>query len=111
MKNRIVFRVALHAALVAVMFCSVALSSSRNPPTYVKGSVILAKRPLRSAWVIASQAGQEKGKSLTGDDGKYYIGNLENGVYDLVVMNGKKQIYSGQVTLPVPGGNFNISVP
>jgi serine/threonine-protein kinase len=41
--------------------------------------------PFSSVWVIVTEGGQEKARSLTGDDGKYFIGDLENGEYDLVV--------------------------
>ena len=110
MENPFVFRFVLPAVLVMVMLGSVALSSGGHPPVFVKGTVTRTRKPLRSAWVIVSQVGQEKGRSLTGDDGKYYIGNLTSGAYDVAVVNGKKSMYRGRVTLPTPG-NFNIAIP
>src|SRR6476659_9853465 len=52
--------------------------------TFVKGTVTSAGKPARSVWVIISLNGREKGRSLTGDDGKYYIANLDPGTYDFV---------------------------
>jgi hypothetical protein len=46
---------------------------------------------------------------LTGDDGKYYIGNLAEGTYDIAVFQGKQQIYSGQINLP-QNRIFNINI-
>lgn len=108
MKSRIVFRAALHAGLLIMVF-AVALSSPQDGGTYVKGIVIRSNRPVRSVWVIASQGGDEKGRSLTGDDGKYYIGKLSDGIYDIGVVRGKEQIYSGQVTLPTTA-NYDITI-
>src|SRR5262252_9850923 len=68
--------------------------------TFVKGTVTSAGRPARSVWVIISLNGREKGRSLTGDDGKYYIGDLDPGTYDFVVQRGD-QLYKGRATLPI----------
>jgi len=77
--------------------------------TYVKGVVTQSNKPVRSVWVIASQSGNEKGRALTGDDGKYYIGNLYAGAYDVVVFQGKQQIFSAQINLP-ENRLFNINI-
>jgi len=58
--------------------------------------------------VIVSLNGREKGRSLTGDDGKYYIADLDPGTYDFIVERGG-QLYKGRATLPVVNGTFNIS--
>jgi len=76
--------------------------------TFVKGTVTSAGKPARSVWVIISLNGREKGRSLTGDDGKYYIANLDPGTYDLVVER-REQLYQGRATLPIMNGTFNIS--
>ena len=44
--------------------------------TFVKERSHRRGKPARSVWVIISLNGREKGRSLTGDDGKYYIANL-----------------------------------
>ena len=76
--------------------------------TFVKGTVTAAGKPARSVWVIISLNGREKGRSLTGDDGKYYIANLDPGTYDFVVER-REQLYQGRATLPIMNGTFNIS--
>ena len=76
--------------------------------TFVKGTVTSAGKPARSVWVIISLNGREKGRSLTGDDGKYYIANLDPGTYDFVVER-REQLYQGRATLPIMNGTFNIS--
>src|SRR5262245_52720653 len=75
--------------------------------TFVKGTVTSAGKPARSVWVIVSLNGRERGRSLTGDDGKYYIAGLSPGTYDFVVEKGE-QLYKGRATLPVMNDTFNI---
>src|SRR5579871_4000791 len=65
----------------------------------VRGKVTSRNRPLRSVWVIVSQGGRERGRSLTGDDGKYYIQNLGAGTYEIVVQRGSQFVYRGRVML------------
>jgi len=108
MKRRFIFRICF--LLILFTAPGFAASGSRiDGATYVKGVVTQSNRPARSVWVIASQSGTEKGRALTGDDGKYYIGNLYAGAYDIVVFQGKQQIYSGQITLP-ENRLFNINI-
>ena len=76
--------------------------------TFVKGAVTSAGKPARSVWVIVSLNGREKGRSLTGDDGRYYIADLDPGTYDFVVEKGG-QLYKGRATLPIANGTFDIS--
>ena len=101
------FQVTVPIALVAAASSGMsdAQPSSR---TFVKGTVTLAGKPARSVWVVVSLNGHEKGRSLTGDDGKYYIADLDPGTYDIVVEKGG-QLYKGRATLPVTNGTFNIS--
>jgi hypothetical protein len=108
MKKRFTFRSCLPLIVIAALGFS-AFGSGSDAGTYVKGVVIQSNRPVRSVWVIASQSGVEKGRGLTGDDGKYYIGSLSGGVYDIVVFQGKQQIFSGQINLP-ENRLFNIDI-
>lgn len=66
---------------------------------YITGTVISSGRPVPSVLVIINQGGSERGRSLTGDDGKYYIDNLDVGSYELVATRGNRQVIH-QVTLP-----------
>ena len=101
------FRITVPIALIAA--ASPGLSDAQpNARTFVKGTVTSAGKPARSVWVIISLNGREKGRSLTGDDGKYYIADLDPGTYDFVVERGE-QLYKGRATLPITNGTFDIS--
>jgi hypothetical protein len=108
MSNEAIIRACLGVIVTAFITAS-AIGFQSQKATYIKGVVTQSKKPLRSVWVIASQAGQERGRYLTGDDGKFYISNLPSGDCDLAVWQGKQQIYSGRISLP--GNNiFNITI-
>ena len=96
---RIALRAILCAAVMAAAFSSVSAGQSSNR-TYLKGTVRSGGRPVRSVWVIVGQNGTDKSRSLTGDDGRYYIGNLAPGRYDVTVTNGRNLLHKGQVSLP-----------
>ncbi len=99
-------RITVPIALIAA--ASAGLSDAQpGTRTFVKGTVTSAGKPARSVWVIISLNGREKGRSLTGDDGKYYIADLDPGTYDFVVERGE-QLYKGRATLPITDGTFNI---
>ena len=98
MKSKNIFRATIGVCLtVVILAAGLSAQYSRN---YLKGQVKLSSKPLRAAWVIVSQSGKESGRSLTGDDGKYYISNLDQGAYDIIVQKGKQQLYKGQVDVP-----------
>ena len=101
------FAIAFVALVAAPGFA--ALTSRPDGSTYVKGVVTQSNRAVRSVWVIASQSGVERGRALTGDDGKYYIAGLGSGAYDIVVFQGKQQIFSGRINLP-ENRLFNITI-
>lgn len=75
----------------------------------VRGVVLRAGQPVRSAWVVITQGGTEKGRSLTGDDGRYYIGNLANGTYQIAVNRAGLPPFRAQITLP-NDARFNINM-
>ena len=103
------FQVTVPIALVAAASSGMsdAQPSSR---TFVKGTVTSAGKPARSVWVIVSLNGHEKGRSLTGDDGKYYIAGVDPGTYDFVVVEKGGQLYKGRATLPIMNDTIDISV-
>ena len=69
--------------------------------THITGKVFLSSgRTAHSLWVVLRQDEAETGRFLTGDDGKYYIGNQEDGTYTILVKRRERKLYSGQVTLP-----------
>lgn len=70
---------------------------------YITGKVTYRQsNPARSLWVLVYDGATLKGRSLTGDDGRYYVGGLEEKTYTVVV---KKQpsgnnLASEKITLP-----------
>ncbi|HVG33881.1 MAG TPA: carboxypeptidase-like regulatory domain-containing protein [Pyrinomonadaceae bacterium] len=103
MRNRLIVRAALGIVLLAIAFALT--PGAQSDGDYITGVVTLRTgartvRPLPSAWVIVSQDGNEKGRSLTGDDGAYYIGNLSAGTYKLMVYEKNRQLSDEQVNLP-----------
>jgi hypothetical protein len=104
MKLRHIFQAAFGIVLLAMVF-SIALSA-QSGKTHIQGVVKSSSGKLfTSVWVTISQNNVEKGRSLTGDDGKYYISNLTEGVYDIVVREGNRQLYKGQVNLSGDGSH------
>src|SRR3954469_710607 len=109
MGNQAIVRGSLIVIMMALLSAA-AIGFQAQSPTYLKGVVTQSNKPVRSVWVIASQYGQERGRYLTGDDGKFYIPNLSSGDGDVVVWQDKQQIYSGRFNLP--GDKiFNILIP
>lgn len=98
MKNRFIFQTVVGVILLSIVF-SMTLSA-RSAAAYITGTVTRSGRPLPSVWVIISQDGYEKGRSLTGDDGKYYLSNLSDGVYKIAVYRGNRRLIEEQVSLP-----------
>ena len=106
MKSRLILRAVLRATLLSLLLSLAPISQSANS-AYVRGRVSLSGRPVRSVWVVVRQGGQEKGRSLTGDDGKYFVPNLPEGVFEIVVLRGNQQLCNRQVRLP---GNANYDI-
>jgi hypothetical protein len=108
MKN---FIVAL-AAMGLILFVAIpaATITLQSPDTnYISGTVQYpSMKPIPSVWVVLLQNNVEKGRSLTRDDGSYYVQRLDNGAYDLVVI-GKEVLYSGKVNLP-ENSRYNIII-
>jgi hypothetical protein len=70
---------------------------------YISGKVVSgSSKPASSTWVIAYAGATQKGRSLTGDDGKYYIGGLSPGTYSIVVRKQPTSVnlFQGQISLP-----------
>ena len=103
----------LFAFVLIAIVCSTAAAGARGIDqggrAFVKGSVTKSNKPVSSVWVIVSQGGAERGRQLTGDDGKYYISRLDPGSYDIVVMRGTSQVFKGKITLP-KDATFNIKL-
>ena len=66
----------------------------------IEGAVATASgRPVASVWVVLTRSGQEQARSLTGDDGRYYMGALEPGQYVIAVTKDGRTIFQAAVTL------------
>jgi hypothetical protein len=85
----------LGAATLAA--ASTALAGGESMRGTVTGS---SGQLVASAWVVVERGGAEQGKSLTGDDGRYYIGGLDSGSYQITVRKGDQVLYRGTVSLP-----------
>ena len=71
-------------------------------PLYITGKVQSASsgRPIPSLWVIIYEGETVKGRSLTGDDGKYYIGALDRREYKIAVRRGNQTLFQEMIRLP-----------
>jgi hypothetical protein len=70
---------------------------------YITGRVTLGQStPARSIWVMVYDGTTLKGQSLTGDDGRYYVGGLEEKTYTIVVrrQTSGNNLVSQSVSLP-----------
>ena len=106
--GRMFFQSALGIVLLAIVF-SIAVSAQTGG-IYIKGVVkSSAGKLLTSVWVTISQNGVEKGRSLTGDDGKFYISNLDAGEYEIVVLQRDREVYKEQVKL-LEDSRYDISL-
>ena len=100
MRNTAVFLTISISILSVTVFT---MSIYAQPPQeYVTGEVYNSSGGLvASVWVILRQGNNEKGRSLTGDDGRYYIGNLNSGEYEISVEGeNKRRLFSRQINLP-----------
>jgi hypothetical protein len=77
---------------------------------YMTGRIVYKGKPIRSIVVIVFQGTTVKGRSLTGDDGRYYIWNLPNGSYTFVVQRGSKKLFTATLTLPA-NRIYNVTLP
>jgi hypothetical protein len=68
---------------------------------YLTGKVYSrsSNRPVSSVWVEVFKRGQRVARSLTGDDGKYYVSGLDKGSYEIVVLRGAQELFRGGVDL------------
>ena len=109
MRNRLIFRAACGLVLTAAVFALV-INTHASGDAYIKGAVTRAGQPVRAAWVSVRQNGVERGSSPTGDDGRYYVGGLDNGNYEIVVSQGNRPVCQRQVRLPEES-RYDIALP
>jgi len=91
--------VGLVLGFALMIFCPQAFSAS----SYLTGKVTSGQSvPARSLWVMVFDGNRLKAKSLTGDDGRYYIGRLQAQTYKVVVRRqvSGSNLVSESVSLP-----------
>ena len=97
--------------LVLILAAAIALTPPAYAQEFLTGTVRWASgQAVPSVWVVLTQGVTEQGRSLTGDDGKYYIGNLNPGDYQVQVKRGDAVLLSSTVHLPAPG-NYDLRLP
>jgi hypothetical protein len=93
-----------------MLAAAVALAPMAHAADYLTGTVLSASGAVPSVWVVLSQGATERGRSLTGADGKYYIGNLNPGDYQVQVNRGDSVLLRSTVRVPAPG-NHDLRLP
>ena len=95
-----------HPLLSAIALSLLAASLAPAPPVEagshsIRGSVVTPSgQPVGSVWVVLERDGYLLGRSLTADDGRYYVSRLEAGPYVVLVRRGESTLYRAQISLP-----------
>lgn len=68
---------------------------------YLTGKVLYksSNKPVSSVWVLLVKSGENLSRSLTGDDGRYYISGLKKGSYEIVVLKNKQELFRSKIRL------------
>jgi hypothetical protein len=109
MRKRMICRAALALGLLTTVL-ALALSTHAFGAGYIKGAITQGGQPVGSVWVTVVQNGTEKGSCPTGDDGRYYVGGLDNGVYEIVATHRGQQLCRRQVSIP-NNSTYDIALP
>jgi hypothetical protein len=90
-------------AAVGLALALLILAHAAGASSYLTGKVTSGpSNPARSLWVMVFDGSQLKGRSLTGDDGRFYVGGLDQKAYTVVVRKqaSGSNLSSQPVTLP-----------
>ena len=97
----------MRAAMPRILCLVLLLVAATHPAAQAAGSCSISGvvstasgEPAASVWVTLLRDGARKGRSLSGDDGSYYIAGLDSGSYEIVVEDDGKVLYTGRVKLP-----------
>jgi hypothetical protein len=63
-----------------------------------------------SVWLVVTQDRQEVKRSLTGDDGRYYLDGLAAGRYEVVVERRGQAVHRAQAALPAADSDVTLDV-
>jgi hypothetical protein len=93
--------VATTALTLPALACAASLSGLVTTPD---GSAVA------SVWLVVSKDGSEVKRSLTGDDGRYYLDGLAAGSYKVTVEQRGKAVHHGQASLPKADSRVTMDV-
>lgn len=98
--------------LAVVLLAATALSLSAMAHAASLGGQITTTdgSPAAKVWLVVSKDGDEVKRSLTGDDGRYYLDGLAAGGYQVTVERGKQTIHRGQAGLPAPDSRVTLDI-
>ncbi len=79
---------------------------------YVSGKITDSRtgKCVAAAWVHVYSGTILKGKSLTGDDGRFYVSRLGAGSYEVVIRKGMVVLYRAIINLPEQR-MYNVQLP
>jgi len=94
-------------ALFVFMIVSLGVIAYFSPPSeaetnlYLTGTVFFksSNSPASSLWVEVVNGGERVARSLTGDDGRYYISGLAAGSYEIIVLKSNQELFRRQLQL------------
>jgi len=72
-----------------------------KPYLYLTGQVVSKStgKPVSSVWVEVYRSGNRVGRSLTGNDGSYYISDLKKGSYEVIVVKQGQELIKRSIDL------------
>jgi len=104
------------AAIVALANTQIGVRAQprTSGPHALTGRVLgRTARPVPNVWVLVYEGERLKSRSLTGDDGSYYISRLEERTYTIVVrkdLRSAEDLFRAEVHVPV-GRAFDVKLP
>lgn len=108
-------RIRIVLAVLGILFLVFVMSFSppadAQPSLFLTGRVVSKSsgKPISSVWVEVIKSGELVGRSLTGNDGKYYISGLEEGSYEVVVVKRSHEVFKGPLQL-TESRHFDIEI-
>ncbi len=86
--------------LIAIVIYVIPISQAQQS-LYLTGRVVSGSshNPVPSVWVEVVKSGNRIRRSLTGDDGRYFISGLDRGSYEIIVVKSMQELFRGQLQL------------
>jgi hypothetical protein len=105
MKNIRWSAILIAAAAAALALPTLASAASLSGKVTASGG-----EPATSVWLVVSTNGNEVKRSHTGDDGRYYLGGLAAGEYEVTVERGGETVHRAQKRLPAEDSRENLDI-